>query len=110
MFWAGIILDGRTSLHLFERCTVTGVRNLDKIFEPYVPIDRGAFDPDIILRHDSEYPRSAANKVCDFPRREDIRRRSPDLNPMKHVWVTLGNVFVKHNCPPQMYKACKLRC
>ncbi|GBN38897.1 hypothetical protein AVEN_153224-1 [Araneus ventricosus] len=36
MVWAGIMLDGRTPLHVFERGTVTGVRYRDEILEPYV--------------------------------------------------------------------------
>ncbi|GBN56782.1 hypothetical protein AVEN_245928-1 [Araneus ventricosus] len=31
MVWAGIMLDGRTPLHVFERDTVTGVRYRDEI-------------------------------------------------------------------------------
>ncbi|GBM84805.1 hypothetical protein AVEN_217791-1 [Araneus ventricosus] len=36
MVWAGIMLDDRTPLHVFERGTVTGVRYRDEILEPYV--------------------------------------------------------------------------
>ncbi|GFX53895.1 transposable element Tc1 transposase [Trichonephila clavipes] len=35
MVCAGIILDGRTPLHVFERGSVTGVRYNDEILEPY---------------------------------------------------------------------------
>ncbi|GBM06186.1 hypothetical protein AVEN_167074-1 [Araneus ventricosus] len=40
MVWAGIILDGRTPLHVFERGTVTGVRYRDEILDLF---QRGFF-------------------------------------------------------------------
>ncbi|GFX09516.1 transposable element Tcb2 transposase [Trichonephila clavipes] len=42
MVWTGIMLDGRTPLHVFERGSVTGIRYMDEISEPYVRLFRGA--------------------------------------------------------------------
>ncbi|GFV94788.1 transposable element Tcb2 transposase [Trichonephila clavipes] len=49
MVWAGITLDGRTYLHVFERGTVTAVMCRNEVLEPYVYLFRGAVDPDFIL-------------------------------------------------------------
>lgn len=49
MVWSGIMLDGRTPLHVFERGSVTGVRYRDEILEPYVRLSRGAVVLEFIL-------------------------------------------------------------
>ncbi|GBO16452.1 hypothetical protein AVEN_189789-1 [Araneus ventricosus] len=82
MVWAGIMLDGRTSLHVFERGTVTGVRYRDEILEPYVRLFRGAVGPEFILMDDNARPHRAL-LVNEFLESGDIRRmdwptRSPD--------------------------------
>ncbi len=52
MVWADIMLDGRTSLHIFDRGSVTGVRYRDEVLEPYVNVFRGAVGPEFILKDD----------------------------------------------------------
>ncbi|GBM77396.1 hypothetical protein AVEN_213857-1 [Araneus ventricosus] len=59
MVWAGIMLDGRTPLHVFERGTVSGVRYRDEILEPYVRLFRGAVVPEFILMDDNARPHRA---------------------------------------------------
>ncbi|GBL83808.1 hypothetical protein AVEN_132688-1 [Araneus ventricosus] len=59
MAWAGIMLDGRTPLHVFERGTVTGVGYRDEILEPYVRLFRGAVGPEFILMDDNARPHRA---------------------------------------------------
>ncbi|GFV20105.1 uncharacterized protein TNCV_4194041 [Trichonephila clavipes] len=49
MVWAGITLDDRTHLHVFERGTVTAMRYRDEVLDPYVRLFTGAFGPDFIL-------------------------------------------------------------
>ncbi|GBO03204.1 hypothetical protein AVEN_228326-1 [Araneus ventricosus] len=56
---AGIMLDGRTPLHVFERGTLTGVRYRDEILEPYVRLFRGAVGPELILMDDNAKPHRA---------------------------------------------------
>ncbi|GBL80570.1 Transposable element Tcb2 transposase [Araneus ventricosus] len=89
MVWAGIMLDGRTPLHVFERGTVTGVRHRDEFLEPYVRLFRGAVGPEFILMDDNARPHRAL-LVDEFLESEDIRRmdwpaRSPDRNHIEHV-------------------------
>ncbi|GBM17162.1 Transposable element Tcb2 transposase [Araneus ventricosus] len=87
MVWAGIMLDGRTPLHVFERGTVTGVRYRDEILEPYVRLLRGAVGPEFILMADNARPHRAL-LIDEFLESEDIRRmdwpaRSPDPQPYR---------------------------
>ncbi|GBM04250.1 Transposable element Tc1 transposase [Araneus ventricosus] len=105
MVWAGIMLEGRTPLHVFERGTVTGVRYRDEILEPYVRLFRGAVGPEFILMDDNVRPPRAL-LVDEILESEDIRRmdspaRSPDLNPIEHVWDALGRAIATRNTPPR---------
>ncbi|GBO21647.1 hypothetical protein AVEN_201799-1 [Araneus ventricosus] len=99
------MLDGRTSLHVFERGTVTGVRNRDEILEPYVRLFRGAVGPELILMDDNARPRRAL-LVDEFPESGDIRQmdwpaRSPDINPIEHVSNALGRAIVTRKPPSE---------
>ncbi|GBL87031.1 Transposable element Tcb2 transposase [Araneus ventricosus] len=111
MVWAGIMLDGRTPLHVFERGTVTGVRYRDEILEPYVRLFRGAVGPEFILMDDNARPHRAL-LVDEFLESEDIRRmdwpaRSQDLNPIEHVWDVLGRAIATRNPPPRTIQEMK---
>ncbi|GBN46032.1 Transposable element Tc1 transposase [Araneus ventricosus] len=94
MVWAGIMLDGRTPLHVFERGTVTGVRYRDNILDPYVRLFRGAFGLEFILMDDNARPHRAL-LVDEFLQSQDTRRmdwpaRSADLNPIEQVRTLWG--------------------
>ncbi|GBM57215.1 Glutathione S-transferase 1, isoform C [Araneus ventricosus] len=111
MVWAGIMLDGRTPLHVFERGTVTGVRYRDEILEPYVRLFRGAVGPEFILMDDNARPHRAL-LVDEFLESEDIRRmdspaRSPDLNPIELIWDALGRTIATRNSPPRTIQEVK---
>ncbi|GBN10985.1 hypothetical protein AVEN_13649-1 [Araneus ventricosus] len=105
------MLDGRTPLHVFERGTVTGVRYRDEILEPYVRLSRGAVGPEFILMDDNARPHRAL-LVDEFLESEDIRwmewpARSPDLNPIEHVWDALGRAIATRNPPPRTIQEMK---
>ncbi|GBO10113.1 Transposable element Tc1 transposase [Araneus ventricosus] len=111
MVWSGIMLDGRTPLHVFERGTVTGVRYRDEILEPYVRLLRGAVDTEFILMDDNARPHRAV-LVDEFIESEDIHRmdwpaRSPDVNPIEHVWDALGRAIATRNPPPKTIQEMK---
>ncbi|GBL83507.1 hypothetical protein AVEN_53740-1 [Araneus ventricosus] len=101
MVWLGIMLDGRTPLHVFEGGTVTGVRCKDEILEPYVRLFRGAVGPEFILMDDNARPHRAL-LVNEFLESEDIRRmdwpaRFPEHNPIEQVGDALGRAIATRN-------------
>ncbi|GFV10606.1 transposable element Tcb2 transposase [Trichonephila clavipes] len=111
MVWAGIMLDGRTSLHVFERGSVTGVRNKDEVLEPYVHFFMGACFPEFILMDNNARPHSAL-LVDEFLESEDIRRmdwsaRSPDLNHIEYVWDALERAIATRIHPPRTIQEMK---
>ncbi|GBN89302.1 hypothetical protein AVEN_263296-1 [Araneus ventricosus] len=105
------MLDGRTPLHVFERGTLTGVRYRDEILQPYVRLFRGAIGPEFILMDDNSRPHRAL-LVDEFLESEDIRRmdwtaRSPDFNPIEHVWDALGRAIPTRNPLPRTIQEMK---
>ncbi|GBO36068.1 hypothetical protein AVEN_187631-1 [Araneus ventricosus] len=105
------MLDCRTPLHVFDRATVTGVRYRDEILEPYVRLFRGAVGPEFILMDDNAGLHRTL-LVDEFLESEDIRRmdwpaRSPDLNPIEHIWDALGRAIATRNPLPRTIQEMK---
>ncbi|GFW26856.1 transposable element Tcb1 transposase [Trichonephila clavipes] len=76
MAWAGIMINGRTRLHVVANGTMTGQRYIDEVLLPHDCLDS-----------------------------EGIQRlvwpaRSPDLNPIENVWDALGRQVAGRNYPP----------
>ncbi|GFW33088.1 transposable element Tcb1 transposase [Trichonephila clavipes] len=76
MVWAGIMINGRTRLHVVANGTMTGQRYIDEVLLPHDCLDS-----------------------------EGIQRlvwpaRSPDLNPIENVWDALGRQVAGQNYPP----------
>ncbi|GFS99586.1 transposable element Tcb2 transposase [Trichonephila clavipes] len=76
MVWAGIMINGRTRLHVVANGTMTGHRYIDEVLLPHDCLDS-----------------------------EGIQRlvwpaRSPDLNPIENVWDALGRQVAGRNYPP----------
>jgi transposase len=112
MVWAGIMLDGRTPLHIFDGGTLTAQRYRDEILEPYVRLFRGAIGPEFIFMDDNARPHRA-QLVNEFIEGEDIQRmewpaRSPDLNPIEHAWDALGRAIGSRQIPPRTLTELKL--
>ncbi|GFY22580.1 transposable element Tcb1 transposase [Trichonephila clavipes] len=81
MVWAGIMINGRTCLHVVANGTMTGQRYIDEVLLPHVRLFRGAVDSEGIQR-------------LVWP------VRSPDLNPIENVWNALGRQVAGRNYPP----------
>ncbi|GFU64101.1 transposable element Tcb2 transposase [Trichonephila clavipes] len=73
LVWGGIMLNGRTELHIFDRGSVTGDRYYDEVFLLHVPLFRGAIHPDFIFMADNARPHRTL-AVEELLENEDITR------------------------------------
>ncbi|GBM82953.1 hypothetical protein AVEN_68103-1 [Araneus ventricosus] len=77
----------------------------DDILDAYVRPYAGAIGDDFLLQDDNARP-NRTRIVDDYLQQETIQRmewpaRSPNLNPMEHVWDALGTRIAALNSPPQ---------
>ncbi|GBM43139.1 Transposable element Tcb1 transposase [Araneus ventricosus] len=103
--WGSISLGGRTDLHVFALGTVNAQTYRDNILDAYVHPYAGEIGDDFLLQDDNARPHRA-RIVDDYLKQETIQRmewpaRSPDLNPIEHVWDALRTRLAALNPPPQ---------
>ncbi|GFW91082.1 transposable element Tcb2 transposase [Trichonephila clavipes] len=104
MVWAGIMINGRTRLHVVANWTMTGQRYIDEVLLPHVRLFRGAVGEKFVFLDDNATcHRTLA--VQDCLDSEGIQHlvwpaRSPDLNPIENVWNALGRQVAGRNYPP----------
>ncbi|GFW21113.1 transposable element Tcb2 transposase [Trichonephila clavipes] len=104
MVWAGIMINGRTRLHVVANGTMTGQRYIDEVLLPHVRLFRGAVgDKFVFMDDNATCHRTLA--VQDCLDSEGIQRlvwpaRSSDLNPIENVWDALGRQVAGRNYPP----------
>ncbi|GFY23772.1 transposable element Tcb2 transposase [Trichonephila clavipes] len=104
MVWAGIMINGRTRLHVVANGTMTGQRYIDEVLLPHVRLFRGSVgDKFVFMDDNATCHRTLA--VQDCLDSEGIQRlvwpaRSPDLNPIENVWDALGRQVAGRNYPP----------
>ncbi|GFW31413.1 transposable element Tcb2 transposase [Trichonephila clavipes] len=94
MVWAGIMINGRTHLHVVANGTMTGQRYIDEVLLPHVRLFRGVVgDKFVFMDDNATCHRTLA--VQDCLDSEGIQRlvwpaHSPDLNPIKMCRVLWG--------------------
>ncbi|GFV86738.1 transposable element Tcb2 transposase [Trichonephila clavipes] len=104
MLWAGIMINGRTRLHVVANGIMTGQPYIDEVLLPHVRLFRGAVgDKFVFMDANATCHRTLA--VQDCLDSEGIQRlvwtaRSPDLNPIENVWDALGRQVAGRNYPP----------
>ncbi|GFT55738.1 transposable element Tcb2 transposase [Trichonephila clavipes] len=105
MVWAGIMINGRTRLHVVANGTMTGQRYIDEVLLPHFRLFRGAVGDKFVFRDDNATCHQTL-AVQDCLDSEGIQRlvwpaRSPDLNPIENVWDALGRQVAGRNYPPK---------
>ncbi|GFU56362.1 transposable element Tcb2 transposase [Trichonephila clavipes] len=104
MVWAGIMINGRTRLHVVANGTMRGQRYIDEVLLPHVHLFRGAVgDKFVFMDDNATCHRTLAVQNCLYS--EGIQRlvwpaRSPDLKPIEIVWDALGRQVAGRNNPP----------
>lgn len=105
MVWGGISMQGRTDLYCLENGPLTAIRYQDEIIEPIVRPYTGAVGPGFLLMHDNTRPHVA--RVCrQYMEDEGIETiewpsRSPDLNPIEHLWNIMFRSIRRRQVAPQ---------
>ncbi|GFX76019.1 transposable element Tcb2 transposase [Trichonephila clavipes] len=101
---ASCLVDLSTDLHIFDAGSVNGTRYCNEILLPYVRFFRGAMGLQFLFMDDNTpcHHTVAAKQLLES---EDIERmdwpaRSPDLNPIEHVWDFLGRRLAARTLPP----------
>ncbi|GFU41475.1 transposable element Tc1 transposase [Trichonephila clavipes] len=114
LVWGGIMLGSRTDLHIFDAGSVNGTRYCNEILLPYVRLFRGAMGLQVLFMDDNApcHRTVAAEQLLES---EDIERmdwpaRSPDLNPIEHVWDFLGRRLAARTLPPVTIRELRWRC
>ncbi|GFW78977.1 transposable element Tc3 transposase [Trichonephila clavipes] len=112
LVWEGIMLGSRTDLHIFDAGSVNGTRYCNEILLPYVRLFRGAMGLQFLFMDDNApcHRTVAAEQLLES---EDIERmdwpaRSPDLNPIEHVWDFLGRRLAARTLPPVTIRELRL--
>ena len=98
-------MGGRRALHVLARSSLTAIRYRDEILRPLVRPYAGAVGPGFLLMQDNARPHVAG--VCQqFLQEEGIDAmdwpaRSPDLNPIEHIWDIMSRSIPQCHVAPQ---------
>lgn len=94
MIWGGVSSEAKTELVVIRNGSMTADRYIRFILEPHVVPFAPYIGPNFRLMHDNARPH-IANIVRNYLNEVDIRvlewpARSPDMNPIEHVWDHIG--------------------
>ncbi|GFW06739.1 transposable element Tcb2 transposase [Trichonephila clavipes] len=112
LVWRGIMLGSRTDLHFFDAGSVNGNRYCNEILLPYVRLFRGAMGLQFLFMDDNApcHRTVGAEHLLESENieRMDWPARSPDLNPIEHVWDFLGRRLAARTLPPVTIRELRL--
>ncbi|GFW92201.1 transposable element Tcb2 transposase [Trichonephila clavipes] len=112
LVWGSIMLGSRTDLHIFDAGSVNGTRYCKEILLPYVRLFRGAMGLQFLFMDDNApcHRTAAAEQLLESENieRMDSPARSPDLNPIEHVWDFLGRRLAARTLPPVTIRELRL--
>ncbi|KAI4903129.1 hypothetical protein NFI96_007896 [Prochilodus magdalenae] len=106
MVWGWHFLGGQRppALHVLARGSLTAIRYRDEILRPLVGPYAGAVGPGLLLMQDNARPH-VAGVFQQFLQDEGIEAmdwpaRSPDLNPIEHIWDIMSrSIHQRHVAP-----------
>ncbi|GFW31402.1 transposable element Tcb2 transposase [Trichonephila clavipes] len=101
-----------TDLHIFDGGSINGNRYCNEILLPYVRLFRSAMGLQFLFM-DKNAPWHRPVAAEQLLESEDIERmdwpaRSPDLNPIEHVWDFLGRRLAARTLPPVTIRELRL--
>ncbi|GFV40323.1 transposable element Tc3 transposase [Trichonephila clavipes] len=106
------MLGSRADLHIFDAGSVNGTLYCNEILLPYVRLFRDAMGLQFLFMDDNApcHRTVAAEQLLES---EDIERmdwlaRSPNLNPIEHVWDFLCRRLAARTLPPVTIRELRL--
>ncbi|GFU99329.1 transposable element Tcb2 transposase [Trichonephila clavipes] len=103
MVWAGIMINGRTRLHVVANGTMTGQRYIDEILLPHVRLFRGAVGDKFFYGRQRNMSSNTRCSGLSRQRGYSTSRMASAFsrsNPIENVWDALGRQVAGRNYHP----------